>query len=62
MSHGFNILVSLKSIIEKILGSIFNLSTLLLIIYTNSKSVYNYLIKLGIIQEKKLIVDLMCLY
>jgi hypothetical protein len=49
MNHGFDILVSLKSIIEKILGFILNLSILLFIICINSKSVYNYLIKLGII-------------
>jgi hypothetical protein len=28
-----------------------------LIIYTNSKSLYNYLVKLGITQEKRLIID-----
>jgi hypothetical protein len=61
ISHGFDMSISLKFIIKKILGFIFNLSILLLIIYTDSKSAYDCLIKLGIIQEKRLIVDLMCL-
>jgi hypothetical protein len=54
-------LASLKSIIEKILGSILNLNTLLLIICTGSKSVYDCFAKLGIIQEKRLIIDLIYL-
>jgi hypothetical protein len=62
MSHGFDMSVSLKSIIEKILGFIFNLNTLLLIIYTDSKSVYDCLVKLGTTQKKRLIIDLMCLH
>jgi hypothetical protein len=61
MSHGFDILVSLKSIIKKIFRFILNLSSLLFIIYTDSKSVYDCLVKLGTTQEKRLIVDLMCL-
>ena len=32
-----------------------------LVLYTNSKSLYNYIVKLGTTQEKRLIVDLMCL-
>jgi hypothetical protein len=34
---------------------------LLLIIYTDSKSLYKCLIKLGIMQEKRLIIDIICL-
>ena len=33
-----------------------------LVLYTNLKSFYNCLVKLGIIQEKRLMVDLICLY
>ena len=36
--------------------------TLLLIIYTNLKLLYNCLVKLGITQEKRLIIDIICLY
>ena len=32
-----------------------------LVLYTNSKSLYNYLVKLGITQKKRLMVNLMCL-
>ena len=33
-----------------------------IILYTDSKSLYNYFVKLGTIQEKRLIVDIMCLW
>ena len=33
-----------------------------LVLYTNLKSLYNCLVKLGITQEKRLIVNLICLY
>jgi hypothetical protein len=61
ISHGFDISASLKSIIENILGFILNLSTLLLIICTDSKLVYDCFVKLGTIQEKRLIIDLIYL-
>jgi hypothetical protein len=32
-----------------------------LVVYTDSKSLYECLVKLGITQEKRLIVDVMCL-
>jgi len=34
----------------------------LLVICIDSKSLYEYLVKLGIIREKRLIIDVMCLY
>jgi hypothetical protein len=57
MVHGFDIRVLIKSIIDKALQI-----DLLLVVYTNSKSLYKCLIKLGIMQEKRLIIDVMCLY
>jgi hypothetical protein len=49
ISYGFDMSVSLKSIIEKILGVTFNLSILPFIIYTDSKLVYDCLVKLSTI-------------
>jgi hypothetical protein len=57
MAHGFNMGASIKLMINKILGI-----ELPLVVYTDSKSLYECLVKLGIIQEKRLIVDVMCLY
>ena len=47
----------IKLTIKKIL----RINTLLLILYTDLKSLYDYLVKLGTTQEKRLMVDLMCL-
>jgi len=33
----------------------------LLVVYTDSKSLYEYLVKLGTIREKRLIIDVICL-
>ncbi|KAE9370552.1 hypothetical protein N431DRAFT_343477, partial [Stipitochalara longipes BDJ] len=44
ITHNFNISALIKSIINKILGI-----NLLLVLYINLKSLYKYLIKLGII-------------
>ncbi len=57
MAHSFNMGVSIKLIINKMLGI-----ELLLVVYIDSKSLYKCLIKLGIIQEKRLIVNIICLY
>ncbi|TAQ87858.1 hypothetical protein B7494_g3834 [Chlorociboria aeruginascens] len=56
MAYGFDIAAVLKSTIEKILGI-----TLPLVLCTDSKSLYDCLVKLGTTQEKRLIIDLMCL-
>jgi hypothetical protein len=56
MAHGFDIRASVKSTIDKMLGI-----ELPLVVYTDSKSLYECLVKLGTTQEKRLIVDVMCL-
>jgi hypothetical protein len=57
LAHGFDIGAVIKSIIQRIL----QLEQLPLVLYTDSKSLYDCLVKLGTTQEKRLIVDLMCL-
>jgi hypothetical protein len=56
MGHGFDIGATLKSSIELILKI-----DLPLIICTDSKSLYECLVKLGTTQEKRLMIDIMCL-
>jgi hypothetical protein len=56
MAHGFDYGVVLKTTIEKILQT-----DLPLVICTDSKSLYECLVKLGTTREKRLMVDLMCL-
>jgi hypothetical protein len=57
MAHGFDISTAIKAIVELQ----FNIS-LPLILYTNSKLIYKCLVKLGTMQEKRLIINVMCLY
>src|SRR6266702_7353834 len=57
MAYGFDTRAVIKATIEKIL----QLKQLLITFCTNSKSLYNCLVKLRTTQEKRLIVDLMCL-
>ena len=57
LAHGFDISAMIKSTIQKIL----RIDQLLIVLYTDSKSLYDYLVKLGTTQEKRLIVDLMYL-
>jgi len=47
---------SVKSTVDKALEI-----DLLLVVYTDSKSLYEYLVKLGTTQEKRLIIDVICL-
>ena len=56
MAHGFDISTTIKAIVELQ----FNIS-LLLILCTNSKLIYKCLVKLGTTQEKRLIINIMCL-
>ena len=56
MVYGFDMGASVKSIIEKLLGI-----DLPLVICTDSKSLYECLVKLGTIQEKCLIIDVIYL-
>ena len=58
LAYSFNIAAVIKLTIQKVL----QLEQLPLVLYTNLKSLYNCLVKLGIIQEKRLIVDLIYLY
>jgi len=56
MAHGFNIGAAIKSTLDKVLQV-----NLLLILCTNSKSLYDCLVRLGTTQEKRLIINIMCL-
>jgi hypothetical protein len=56
MAHGFDMGVSVKSTIDKALQI-----NLPLVVCTDSKSVYECLVKLGTTQEKRLMIDVMCL-
>jgi hypothetical protein len=56
MAYGFNMGALVKSIIDRVLEM-----ELLLVVYTDSKSLYEYLIKLGTIREKRLIIDIIYL-
>jgi hypothetical protein len=56
IAYSFDISASIKFIIDKVLRI-----KLPLILYTDSKSLYDCLVKLGTTQEKRLIIDVMCL-
>ena len=57
MAYNFNISTIIKATVELQL----NIS-LLLILYTDFKLIYKCLIKLKTIQEKRLIINIICLY
>jgi hypothetical protein len=57
MAYSFNIGTLVKSIINRVLEI-----ELLLVVYTNSKSLYKCLIKLGTTREKYLIINIIYLY
>ena len=56
MAYGFNIGAVIKATLKKILES-----AIPLILYTDSKSLYDCLVKLRTTKEKQLMVDLMSL-
>jgi hypothetical protein len=56
MTYGFDIRALVKFIIDKVLKI-----DLPLVLCTNSKSLYECLVKLGTMQEKRLIIDIICL-
>jgi hypothetical protein len=58
MANGFDIEAAIKKIIEKIVKT----KDLPLLLCTDSKSLYECLVKLGTTHEKRLMVDIMCLY
>jgi hypothetical protein len=58
MANGFDVGSVIKSTIERIL-KLNNLLPLRLL--TDSKSLYDCVVRLGIISEKRLMIDLMCL-
>jgi hypothetical protein len=56
MAHGFDIGAAIKSTLDKVLQI-----NLPLVLCTNLKSLYNCLVQLGTTQEKRLMIDVMCL-
>ena len=57
MAYGFNMGAVIKLTINLVLNI-----TIPFIICTDLKSLYNYFVRLSTTQEKRLMVDFMCLY
>jgi hypothetical protein len=57
IAHGFDIGGLVKSMINKVLEI-----EVPLVIYIDSKSLYEYLVKLGTTREKRLMINVICLY
>jgi len=57
IAHGFDIGGLVKTTIDRILEI-----EVPLVIYIDSKSLYECLVKLGTTREKRLMIDVMCLY
>jgi hypothetical protein len=60
MTHEFDAELIFKGTMNEILKELKS-SSLFLIICTNSKSLYDCLVKLGSVQEKRLMINVMCL-
>ena len=56
MAYRFNIGATIKLTINLVLNI-----TIPLVIYTDLKSLYNCLVRLGTTQEKRLMIDFLCL-
>jgi hypothetical protein len=56
MAHGFDMGAVVKSIVDRALEI-----DLPLVVYTDSKSLYECLVRLGTTQEKRLMIDVICL-
>ena len=57
MAHGFDVGAAIKETIENIM----EIENLPLVLCTDSKSLYECLVKLGTTQEKQPMIDIMCL-
>ena len=57
MAYGFDITAAINLTIDKILFIIIPL-----ILYTDLKLLFNYLVRLSTTQEKHLMIDIICLY
>jgi hypothetical protein len=57
IAYGFDIGGLVKSTINKVLEI-----EVPLVVYIDSKSLYKYLVKLGTIREKRLMINVICLY
>jgi hypothetical protein len=56
MAHSFDMGAVVKSIVDRALEI-----DLLLVVYIDSKFLYEYLVKLRTTQEKRLMIDIICL-
>jgi len=60
MVSGVNIAVAIRTTLKMIIDRL-ALPTILIIVYTNSYSLYKCLVKLGTIKEKRLIINIIAL-
>jgi hypothetical protein len=60
MANGVNMVIAIESILN-IIAERLKFSSVSIIVYTNSFSLYECLVKLGTIKEKRLMIDIMAL-